>query len=104
LGSTIARLLRKVETISLIEISPPFLVGLLAMTGGQHPPGRVTLSGDHAGSLAGDYIVEERHADGRVILRPDLSTRAMLERHGERELTEEEYEQHFGGLPTDGEG
>jgi hypothetical protein len=68
------------------------------------PAVRVTLSGDHAGGLAGDYIVEEQRADGRVILRPDLSTRAMLERHGERELTAEECEQHLGGLPTDGEG
>jgi hypothetical protein len=64
------------------------------------PAARVTLSGD----LTGAYIVEDHHADGRVILRPDLSVRAMLERHGERELTAEEYEQRFGGLPTDGEG
>lgn len=67
---------------------------------GRGAPNRVTLSGD----LTGDYIVEERHADGRVVLRPDLSVRAMLERHGERELTAKEYEQRFGGLPADGEG
>lgn len=66
----------------------------------EREPVHVTLSGD----LAGDYIVEERRLGGRVVLRPDLSVRAMLERHGERELTAEEYEQRFGGLPTDGEG
>jgi hypothetical protein len=35
---------------------------------------------------------------------PDLSVEAMLARHGERELTPEEFERHFGHLPTDGEG
>lgn len=63
-------------------------------------PAHVTLSGD----LSGDYVVEDRRADGRVVLRPDLSVKAMLSRHGERELTPAEFEQHFGELPTDGEG
>ena len=62
-------------------------------------PTHVTLSGD----LSGDYVVEDRRPDGRVVLRPDLSVKAMLARHGERELTPEEFEQHFGDLPTDGE-
>jgi hypothetical protein len=61
---------------------------------------RVTLSG----ALSGDYVVEDRRPDGRVVLRPDLSVRAMLSRHGERELTPEEFEQQFETLPTDGEG
>jgi hypothetical protein len=39
-----------------------------------------------------------------VLLRPDLSVEAMLAPHGERSLTPEEFEQHFGHLPTDGEG
>ena len=60
----------------------------------------VTLSGD----LSGDYVVEDRRPDGRVVLRPVLSVKAMLSRHGERELTADEFEQHFGELPTDGEG
>lgn len=38
------------------------------------------------------------------VLRPDLSVEAMLARHGERELTREEFERHFGHLSTDGEG
>jgi hypothetical protein len=47
---------------------------------------RVTLSG----ALSGDYVAEDRRPDGRVVLRPDLSVRAMLSRHGERELTPED--------------
>jgi transcriptional regulator with XRE-family HTH domain len=39
-----------------------------------------------------------------VLLRPDLSAEAMLARHEERRLTPEEFEEHFGHLPTDGEG
>lgn len=63
-------------------------------------PTHVTLSGD----LSGDYVVEDHRPDGRVLLRPDLSVKAMLARHGERRLTPEELEQHFGQLPTDDEG
>ena len=60
----------------------------------------MTLSGD----LSGDYVIEDRRPDGRVVLRPDLSVKGMLSRNGERELTPEEFEQNFGELPTDGEG
>jgi hypothetical protein len=34
----------------------------------------------------------------------DLSAEAILARHGERPLTAEEFEQHFGALPIDDEG
>jgi hypothetical protein len=34
----------------------------------------------------------------------DLSANAILARHGERPLTAEEFERHFGDLPTDDEG
>jgi hypothetical protein len=70
-----------------------------ATLGGVEPT-HVTLSGD----LSGDYVVEDRRPDGRVLLRPDLSVKAMLASHGERKLTPAEFEQHFGQLPTDGEG
>jgi hypothetical protein len=63
-------------------------------------PTRVTLSG----YLSGDYVVEERRPDGRLVLRPDLSVRAILSRHSERELTPDKLQQHFGEMPTDGEG
>jgi hypothetical protein len=62
-------------------------------------PTRVTLSGD----LSGDYLVEELRPDGRVVLRPDLSVKAILSRHDERELTPHEFEEHFGELPIDSE-
>jgi transcriptional regulator with XRE-family HTH domain len=35
---------------------------------------------------------------------PDLSVQAMLARHGERAATPAEFQEHFGELPTDGEG
>jgi hypothetical protein len=63
-------------------------------------PVHVTLSGD----LSRDYVVEDRRPDGRVLLRPDLSVKAILARHGESELSPEEFEKHFGHLSTDGEG
>ena len=60
----------------------------------------MTLSGD----LSGDYVVEDQRPDGRVVLRPDLSVKAVLSRHGASELSSEEFDRHFGELPTDGEG
>jgi len=60
----------------------------------------VTLSGD----IAGEYVVEDRCADGRLILVPDLSVQAILARHGERPMSAENFERHFGDLPTDDEG
>lgn len=71
-----------------------------ATLGDVEPPAHVTLSGD----LSGDYVVEDHRPDGRILLRPDLSVKAMLARYGERKLTPEEFERHFGELPTDGEG
>lgn len=56
------------------------------------------------GNLSGEYVVEERRPDGRLVLHPDLSVRAMLSRHSERELTPDEFKQHFGEIPTDDEG
>lgn len=67
---------------------------------GNVEPVHVTLSG----GLSGDYVVEDHRPDGRILLRPDLSVKAMLARYGERKLTPEEFEQHFGRLPTDDEG
>jgi transcriptional regulator with XRE-family HTH domain len=37
-----------------------------------------------------------------VLLRPDPGVEAMLARHGERRLTPEELEEHFGHLPPTG--
>ncbi|HEY7961590.1 MAG TPA: hypothetical protein VID29_06695 [Solirubrobacteraceae bacterium] len=60
----------------------------------------VTLSGD----IAGEYVVEDRRPDGRLVLAPNLSVEAILARHGERPMSAESFERHFGGLPTDDEG
>lgn len=54
--------------------------------------------------LAGDYVVDERHEDGRLLLRPDTSAEAIQRRLGVTPITPEEFEQHFGHLPADGEG
>jgi hypothetical protein len=64
-------------------------------------PVRVRLSEPE---LAGEYVVEERHDDGSLLLRPDTSVRAMERRAGLRPMSEEEFEEVFGGLPRDGEG
>ncbi|ADB50448.1 hypothetical protein [Conexibacter woesei] len=60
----------------------------------------VKLSGD----LSGDYVVEEQRADGRLVLRPDLSVEAILARYGERELVPDEFDRRFGHLPADDKG
>jgi hypothetical protein len=65
----------------------------------------VTLSGD----IAGEYVVEDRRPDGRLILAPDTSWEAILRRGGSRELSDEEYQAFLAEhephmLPPDGEG
>jgi hypothetical protein len=67
----------------------------------------VTLSGDRAG----EYMIEEERPDGRLVLVPDpddpypvVTWAEVLKRSGGRELTPEEFERHFGDLPTDDEG
>ncbi|HEX3392237.1 MAG TPA: hypothetical protein VHS55_06715 [Solirubrobacteraceae bacterium] len=60
----------------------------------------VTLSGD----IAGEYLVEDRRADGRLVLIPDASVDAVLARHGAKPMAAAEFERHFGDLPADDEG
>lgn len=64
-------------------------------------PTRVTLTEP---GVAGDYVVEERRPDGGLVLAPDTTIEAIQRRVGGRPMTEAEFEQHFGHLPTDGEG
>lgn len=54
--------------------------------------------------VAGDYIVAERHPDGSVLLAPDTSIEAIRKRTGTQRMNPEEFERHFGHLPSDGEG
>jgi hypothetical protein len=64
----------------------------------QDPVAHVTL----AGAITGNYVVEERLNDGRLVLRPDTGVDAIIERTGGgRPLTTEDFAQHFGHLPTD---
>jgi hypothetical protein len=67
----------------------------------EDPVPHVTLAGD----INGDYLVDERLEDGRLVLRPDSGVEAIIERTGGgRRLTAEEFDEHFGQLPTDDEG
>lgn len=54
--------------------------------------------------IAGDYVVAERNPDGTLLLAPDTSVAAMQERLGLEPMTPEDFEEHFGDLPTDEEG
>jgi hypothetical protein len=65
----------------------------------------VTLSGD----IIGEYVIEEERPDGRLVLAPDTSWRAIRERMGASEPTPNEsadfwreHGPHMG--PPDGEG
>ena len=48
----------------------------------------VTLSGGRGG----EYVIEEERPDGRILLAPDTSWKAILARGGGRELTEQEWQ------------
>jgi hypothetical protein len=60
----------------------------------------VTLSGD----ITGEYLVETRRHDGRLVLVPDTSADTILARYDAKPLTDEDFERHLGDLPTDDEG
>ncbi|MFI5008788.1 MAG: hypothetical protein ACHQDY_00770 [Solirubrobacterales bacterium] len=60
----------------------------------------VTLSGD----IAGEYVVVEQRPDGELTLAPDTSIAAIRKRLGTEPMSGEEFERHFGDLPTDDEG
>jgi hypothetical protein len=61
----------------------------------------VTLAGDRDG----DYLIAEERPDGSLVLLPDTSVDAMLDRMGARRATLEEFEAEHGKLrPPDDEG
>ena len=60
----------------------------------------VTLSGD----ITGDYIVDEKGPGGELRLVPDTSISAIRQRLGTEPMTVEEFDRHFGDLPSDDEG
>jgi hypothetical protein len=55
-----------------------------------------------------DHLPEERVDAALAALEAveghDTSVEAILARHGEKRLDSEEFERHFGSLPTDDEG
>jgi len=67
----------------------------------------------------GDYVLGEEREDGSVVLWPDPAIKAWHEGHGynprtsaaairrrlgSEPISDEEFERHFGHLPSDGEG
>jgi hypothetical protein len=60
----------------------------------------VTLTGDRSG----EYVLIEERTDGSLVVAPDTSIEAIRKRAGTRPMTTQEFEEHFGGLPSDGEG
>jgi hypothetical protein len=60
----------------------------------------VTLSGD----INGDYVVKDELPGGELTLVPDTSIDAVRQRLGTEPMSAEEFERHFGELPTDDEG
>jgi hypothetical protein len=67
----------------------------------EDPVAHVTLAGD----ISGDYLVDERLQDGRLVPRPNSSVEAIIERTGGgRRLSAQEFDEHFGQLPSDDEG
>lgn len=56
------------------------------------------------GDYNGRYHVLEDRGDGTLVIEADTSLNAILERQGARRATAEEFAEHLGQLPTDGEG
>jgi hypothetical protein len=61
----------------------------------------VKLSGD----IEGPYVVEETRSDGRLVISPDTSAQAIMERLGHEPATLAEFEAEYGAVRLpDGEG
>ncbi len=61
----------------------------------------IKLSGD----IEGPYVVEETRSDGRLVISPDTSAQAIMERLGHEPATLAEFEAEYGPVqPPDGEG
>jgi hypothetical protein len=61
---------------------------------------RVTLAGG-----TGEYLIAEERPDGSLLLRPDTSVEAILDRMGARPATLEEFQADHGQLQaSDAEG
>lgn len=52
------------------------------------------------GALEGRYEVLEQAEDGTVVLGPDTSIEAIMRRTGTEPVSQEEFQELFGDLPT----
>lgn len=77
------------------------LTGLFGTIGDVERP-HVKLSGD----IEGTYVVEETRSDGRLVISPDTSAQAIMDRLGHEPATLAEFEAEYGRpvKPPDGEG
>lgn len=76
------------------------MTGFFAIIGFVEQP-HVKLSGD----IEGPYVVEETRSDGRLVISPDKSARAIMDRLGHEPATLAEFEAEYGAVrPPDGEG
>ncbi|MCL2395629.1 MAG: hypothetical protein FWC87_13205 [Acidimicrobiaceae bacterium] len=52
------------------------------------------------GALSGRYELLEEREDGTVVLAPDTSIAAIRQRLGTEPVSDEEFDELFGDLPT----
>jgi hypothetical protein len=58
-----------------------------------------------AGDRVGRYVITDESPDGTLVLKPEGSSDAMLERHGLEAASTEALEAEYGPVsPPDGEG
>jgi hypothetical protein len=62
-----------------------------------------------SGDMEGAFKVEEDLGEGRFVIAmewpaKETSADAILDRAGAKRLSSEDFDKHFGDLPTDGEG
>jgi hypothetical protein len=76
------------------------VTGLSAIIGCVERP-HIKLSGD----IEGPYVVEATRSDGRLVISPDTSAQAIMDRLGHEPATLAEFEAEYGAVkPPDGEG
>jgi hypothetical protein len=77
--------------------------------GGRYSVGMGEIAHVHlSGDVEGAFVITEKRPGGELVIAPDTSWKAILERTGGREATPEEFaafeREHGPFLPPDGEG
>lgn len=58
-----------------------------------------------SGDIEGSYVIEAACTDGRLVIAPDTSAQAIMERLNHEPVTPAEFEAAYGAVkPPDGEG